>query len=326
MNRRQLLALVLCAGVASRSVAQRARLPKIGYFSFVPFADQPSRERQAFLDGLRERGYAAGKNVEIVYASAQNAEDFIDDVAQDLVAQKPDVIVVSGAVALLAMKKATSAIPVIFQAVGDPEGIGAVRSLSHPEANITGVSFLSSELAGKRVQLVKDFLPGAKRVAVLWDVRNANARVEAKRTVEAIKRLGLEPLPLPAANDAELRQAMARMQADRPDALYVAFEAGMVAYNRTLIAEFGVRHRIPVVSGYSFLTEAGGFMSYAPDIPALFRRSASYVDRILKGAKPADLPVEQAATVELVVNLKTAKAIGISIPHSLLVRADKVIE
>jgi putative tryptophan/tyrosine transport system substrate-binding protein len=317
---------MLAVAAAPSCLAQGPRLPKIGYFLLEPMSERPSRERQAFLDGLRERGYVPGKNVDIVYRSAEGAADFLDDVAQDLVAQKPDVIVVSGAGSVPAITKATRSIPIVGQALGDPVGIGAVRSLSRPEGNITGVSFLSSELAGKRVQLVKDFLPRAKRVAVLWDMRQDNARIEAQRTLEAVARLGLEAIPYAVSSDAELRRAMAQMQTARPDALYVTFEGGMVASNRTAIAEFGVEHRIPVVSGYSFLTEAGGFMSYAPDLPALFRRSASYVDRILKGAKPADLPVELAATVELVINLKTAQALGISISHSLLVRADKVIE
>ena len=322
MKRRAFLGLAAIV-VAQPALAQ-ARRPKVLYFALFPISDPPSRERQAFLDGLRERGYVPGRNVEIVYRSAEGAEDFLDDVAQDVVAQKPDVIVVIGALPLAAVRKATTTIPIVM-AVGDP-AISGVSSLSHPEGNVTGVSFLSTELAAKRVQLIHDFLPGAKRVGVLWDKRSAHARAESGLTVDAVKRLGLTVAPYPLGSDAELRAAMTQMQAGRPDALYVALEGIIVNNNRTAIAQFGVQNRIPIVSGYGFLTEAGGFMSYSPDIPRLFRRSAYYVERILKGAKPRELPVEQAETVELIVNMKTARALGIPVPHALLVRADRVIE
>ena len=271
-------------------------------------------------------GYVAGKTIEIVYASAQNEQDFIDDVCRDLLGRKPDLIVVSGAIATLAAKKATASVPIVFMALGDPVGIGAVRSLARPGGNVTGVSFISSELAGKRVQLVKEMVPAAKRVAVLWDSRNANARAESDAALAAAASLQLKAEPIVLASDADLPRALNRLQANKPDLLYVAFEGGIVASNRTLIAEFGVRHRVPVVSGWSNLTEAGGLISYAPDIPAMFRRSASYVDRILRGAKPAALPVEQATTVELVVNARTAKALGIAIPREILLRTDRVIQ
>ncbi len=325
IDRRRFLATICGLALASPLRAQ-PRMPRIGYLMVVSLSEPPSRERQAFLDGLRERGYVPGKNVEVIYRSAQGAEDFIDDVCQDLVAQKVDLIVTSGAIAVMAAKKCTRTLPIVMQAMGDPIGIGAVRSLSRPEANLTGLSFLSSELAGKRVQLIQDLVPGAKHVAVLWDVRNPNARAEAAVTIEAIKRLGIRAEPFGLASDAELRGALEKLKAARPDALYVAFESGLVSTNRTYIAEFGLQQRIPLISGWSFLTEAGGLVSYAPDIPSMFRRSASYVDRILKGAKPAELPIEMATTVELVLNLKTANALGIKVPQSVLVRADRVIQ
>ncbi|HKX37720.1 MAG TPA: ABC transporter substrate-binding protein, partial [Burkholderiales bacterium] len=205
-------------------------------------------------------------------------------------------------------------------------GMGAVASLSRPEGNITGVSFLSSELAGKRVQLVHDLIPAARRMALVWDSRNANARAESAATVAAAASLGLEAERYPVASDAELRAALERIQSTRPDALYVAFEGGIAASNRTLIAEFGLRQRLPIVSGWGFLTDAGGLVSYAPNLPAMFRRSASYVDSILKGAKPSELPIEQASTVELVINMKTARQLGIAVPQAMLIRADRVIK
>jgi len=326
IDRRRFLGAAALGVFAMPSFAQQARMPRIGYLLLSPMSEPPSRERQAFLDGLRGFGYVPGKNIEIVYRSAQNAEDFLDDVCQDLLAQKVELIVVQGAMTTLAAKKATRTVPVVMQAVGDPIGMGAVNSLSRPEGNLTGVSFLSSELAPKRLQLIKELVPGVKRVAVLWDSRNANAVAESRATLAAAKRLAIGVEPYPLVSDSELQRAFEKIQATPPDALYVTFEGGLVANNRSVIAEFGLRRRVPIVSGWSFLTEAGGLVSYAPDIPTMFRRSASYVHRILKGAKPSELPIEQASTVELVLNMKTARALGITVPQSVLVRADRVIE
>ena len=307
-------------------LAQGVRAPRIGYLLFVPLTDPPSRERRAFLDGMRELGHVPGKTVEIVYGSGEGEPDFIDDACLDLLRQKVDLIVASGPSAALAAKKATSSVPIVMQAVGDPIGIGLVRSLARPEANVTGVSFISGELAGKRVQLIRDLVPTARRIAVLWDARNANARAEAGVVLEAALRLGLKPEEVALSSDKDVPRALSRFQADKPDALYVTFEEGIVVNNRSTIAEFGVRHRVPVISGWSSLTEAGGLISYAPDIAAIFRRSAYYVHRILKGTKAGDLPVELANTVEFVINLRTAKALGLVIPVFVLLRADRVIE
>jgi putative ABC transport system substrate-binding protein len=323
--RRRFLAMLAALAAAGAAAAQ-TRMPRIGYLLLSPLSEAPTRERQAFLEGLREHGYVPGKNIEIVYRSAQNAPEFMDDVAQDLLAQKVDVIVVSGTIASVAAKKATTSIPVVIQALGDPVGTGVVRSLSRPEANVTGVSFLSSELAAKRIQVIRELVPTAKRIAVLWDPGNLNARIESAVTLEAARRIGMQPEPVEVRSDADLRRGLAQLKATRPDALYVAFEGGLVASNRTYLAQFALQERIPLVSGWSFLTEAGGLVSYAPDIPSMFRRSASYVDRILKGAKPSDLPIEQADRVELVVNVKTARVLGITLPQSVLVRADRVLE
>lgn len=307
-------------------LAQGVRAPRIGYLLFVPLTDPPSRERQAFLNGMRELGHVPGKTVEIVYGSAEGEPDFIGDVCLDLLRQKVELIVASGPTAALAAKKATGSIPIVMQAVGDPIGIGLVRSLARPEANVTGVSFISGELAGKRVQLVRDLVPSARRIAVLWDARNANARAEAAVALKAALQLGLNPEEVALSSDKDMPRALGRFRANKPDVLYVTFEESVVVNNRSTIAEFGVRHRVPVISGWSSLTEAGGLISYSPDIAAIFRRSAYYVHQILKGAKAADLPVELASTVELVINLRTAKMLGLAIPQAFLLRADRVIE
>jgi len=241
-------------------------------------------------------------------------------------AQKVDVVVVSGARATLAAKKATRAIPVVMLALGDPVGVGAVQSLGRPEGNVTGVSFISSDLAAKRVQLIKEVVPKANGIAILWDPGNANARSEAAATIAAARSLGMAPQPLALTSDSALSDMLRDLTARKPDVLYVAFEGGLVARNRTLIAEFGVKNRVPVISGWSFMTEAGGLISYAPDIPAMFHRSAYYVHRILQGARPGQLPVEQPRKIELVLNQKTAREIGISFSQSILLRADRVIE
>ncbi len=325
MDRRHFL---VCAGAMALvgNVRAQPRMPKVGYLVLGPMSERPTRERQAFLDGLRAQGYVPGKNIQIVYGSAQNAAEFLDDVCQDLVRQNVDVIVTSGALASIAAKKCTRTVPVVMQAVGDPIGIGVVQSLSRPEGNVTGVSFLSTDLAGKRVELMRELVPDAKRVAVVWDRRNPNAGAESSATIEAINRIGMRAEPAGQDSDAGLRKFLMQLKAQRPDALYVAFEADLIGTNRTYIAQEALRQRVPLVSGWSFLTEAGGLMSYAPDISDMFRRSASYVHRILKGAKPGELPIELPRNVELVVNLGTAKALGIALPHAFLVRADRVIE
>ena len=327
MKRRALLVSGAGAVMAPRwLLAQSARRPRIGYLLLTPVTEPPSRERRAFLEGLREFGHLPGKTVEIVYRSAEGEVEFIDAVCQELLEQKPDVIAVSGSAAVLAAKKATRTIPIVMLALGDPVGIGAVTSLARPGGNLTGVSFISSDLAAKRLQLAKECVPGAKRLSVIWDRRNSNARAESRAAVAAAKQFDLVAHSPGLASDAELARELVRLARDRPDILYVAFEGGLATSNRTALAEFGLQQRVPVVSGWSFLTEAGGLLSYAPDISAMFRRGAYYVDRVLKGAKPAQLPIELPTQVELAINLKTAKAIGVDVPRELLLRADRVFE
>jgi putative ABC transport system substrate-binding protein len=324
MKRRALL----LAALALPSLAARAqsRMPRIGYLVLGSLTEPPSRERQAFLDGLRERGYVPGKTIEIVYASAENDASFIESVCRDLVAKKPDLIAVSGTEAVMAAKKATRTIPIVMLAIGDPVAIGAVQSLSRPSGNVTGASFLSSDLASKRLELMREIVPKAKRVMVLSNSGNANSLVEADAAADGARKLGLVPEVRAVGNDREMAATLAAMGSGRPDALYVTFTGGLIASNRTLIAESAIKHRVPSVSGWSFFAEAGGLISYAPDIPGTFHRGAYYVERILKGAKPADLPIELPTRVEFVVNLKTAQALGLKIPREVMLRADRVIE
>jgi putative ABC transport system substrate-binding protein len=327
MKRRTLLAFAAGAALAPRwLLAQGARVPRIGYLLLTPVTEPPSRERQAFLDGLRSFGHVPGKTVELIYRSAEGEVEFMDATCQDLLAQKPDVIAVSGALAALAAKRATRTIPIVMLALGDPVGAGAVPSLARPGGNVTGVSFISSELVPKRLQLVRQCVPMARRMAIVWDRRNANSRAEWRAVLDGAKVAGLTAESFGLASDDELPGAFGRIAAGKPDLLYVTFDGSIAAANRTLIAEFGLKQRLPIVSGWSFLTEAGGLLSYAPDIPAMFRRAAYYVDRVLKGASPAELPIEMPTVVELTVNLRTARAIGVTVPNELLARADRVFE
>jgi len=324
-TRRQILlaagALAICKGAFAQ-----ARIPRIGYLLLSPWQEKPSRERKAFLDGLRELGYAPGKNLEIVYVSVEGEAEFLPDACRDLLAKGVDMIVTAGAEAALAAKAATKTIPVVFLALGDPVGLGVVRELGRPGGNVTGVSFISSDLAGKRMQILQEAVPGVRDIAIVWDPGNRNTSAEAKAAMAAARQLSMQPRQVLLKKFGNFNAIFAPLIARKPQAIYVAFGQGSIADHRTAIAEFGLRERIPVISGWGFMTEAGGLLSYAPNIPAMFHRGAYYVSRLLAGAKPGDLPVEQATVIELLVNAQTARALGISLPPSLLIRADRVIE
>ncbi len=313
------------ASVAARSPSAGA-MPRLGYLSLQSITERPSRERQAFLDGLAEFGLVPGKSVEIVYRSAENEPAFVQPMCEELLREKVDILITPGALTTVAALKTTRTVPIVFLAMGDPVGIGAAESLARPGRNATGTTFISSELAPKRIEFLKLAIPTAKRVAFLWEQRNRNAQIEAEDAIAAARLLGIAADSTTVNSQAELNSTLAQIAHRRYDALYVTFTAGVISDNRTTIAEFGIRHRLPVISGWHFMTEAGGLLSYAPDILLMFRRSAYYVDRILKGASPATLPIERATTIELTINLVTARAIGLSLPRSLLLRADRVIE
>ena len=327
MNRRHCLAALLALGVVTpplRAVANR--VPKIGYLSLGPITDIPSRERQALLDGLGALGWVPGKSIDLVYRSAEGEPAFLAAMCEELLREKVDVLATPGAAAALAAIRATRSVPIVFLALGDPIAVGATDSVARPSSNATGTSFLSSELAGKRIELLRLALPAAQRIAILWEGGNRNAQTESENAQTAARSLGLRGEPVAVRSQSEINSAFERLAANPPDALYVSFTAGLISSNRSAIAEFGLRHRVAVISGRDFITEAGGLLSYAPDIPAMFRRSAYYFDRILKGAKPIDLPIEQATKIELIINLRTARSLGLKLPPDLLLRADRVIE
>jgi ABC-type uncharacterized transport system substrate-binding protein len=242
-----------------------------------------------------------------------------------LVQLNVDLIVGLGTLAPLAAKRATTTIPIVMTAAGDPLGSGLVATLAHPGGNVTGMSLMAPDIAGKRLELLKELLPRFDRVAVLWNAANPYSANVFKETQVAGRVLGVQVQSLGVRNPEDLDGAFEAARQQHPDAL-VSVEDPFTFTYRKSIADFAIAARLPCLGGYREDTNAGGLVSYGADLAELFRRAASYVDKILKGAKPADLPVQQPTKFELVINLKTAKAVGVSIPPSLLARADEVIE
>jgi putative ABC transport system substrate-binding protein len=327
VNRRETIAALLALVVTPRRLrAAEAKRPRIGYLVLEPIRELPSRERQAFLDGLRDFGLRDGQSLDIVYRSAENELEFLGAMCEELVRDGVDILATVGALPTIACLRTTRTTPIVFLAAGDPIGIGAAETLARPGRNATGVSYILSDLAPKRVEFLRRVVPRARRVAFIWDPIHRESHLETEAAQDSAAKFGMQTSSLPIKSQAALRAAFEHIAQDRPDALYVSFVAGVIARNRTAIAEFGIRQRLPLISGWSYITQAGGLLSYAPDIQAMFRRSAYYVDRILKGAKPGDLPIEQATKIELVVNLGTARKLGITLPPEVLLHADRVIE
>jgi len=271
-----------------------ASVPRLGYLVLAPLSEPPSPERAAFLDGLRELGWVDGKTIAIVYRSAQWNPELFDDLAEELVRMKVDVIVTAGGIAApRAAQKSSRTIPIVMAAISDPLVPDLVASLARPGGNVTGVSLMAPELGPKRLELLAEAAPRASRVAVLWNPTFRDAASEFRSMQNGTRALGLTLRPVEVKSADDLARAFAVLEKERPDALFA---------------------------------EAGGLIWYSPNVAAGFRRAAAYVDRILKGAKPGDLPVEQPTKFELVINVKTAGSIGLTIPPSLLLRADQVIE
>ena len=300
------------------------KVPRIGYLVLPPLVDPPSAERQAFLDGLRDLGYIVGRTVIIEYRSAAWNRELLSDLAAELVELKVDIIVaIPGAVE--AARDATNTIPIVVPSITDPVQGGLVASLSRPGGNITGPGGTASELSEKRLELLKEAIPKLSKVAVLWNPSNQGAPLQWKGTQTAARLLGLTLQSYEVRDPNELPRALVAMTRGRPDALLVFISPLTTAY-RPIIVESALKQRLPTMFGLKADVEAGGLISYSANLPAVFRRAAHYVDRILKGVKAGDLPIEQPTRLELVINLKTAKAMGLTIPQTLLLRADQVIE
>jgi putative tryptophan/tyrosine transport system substrate-binding protein len=279
---------------------------------------------EAFKQGLRELGYVEGRNIMVEYRSAEGRPDRLPDLAADLVRLKVDVIVASSQGAVAA-KQATTTIPIVMPIITDPVRLGLVASLAKPGGNATGFATQNDELPGKWMELVKETLPNASRVAVLFHP-TYDGGVQLKASEAAARSLGVRLQALKVERPDDFGTAFAAVQKNRAEALIIS-SSPLFYTHRARLVEFAAKHRIPTIYHQSeFVVGSGGLMSYGPDFHDLFRRSATYVDKILKGARPADLPVQQPTKFELVINLKSAKALGLTIPPSVLGRADQVIE
>jgi len=318
--------LGLLAGPLAVGAQQAGTIARIGLL----FPTSPSDPRtphfvEAFRKGLRELGYAEGRNIVIESRFAEGKWDRLPSLAAELVSLKVDVIVTFTTPATQAAKQATGTIPIVIAAVIDPVAAGLVASLAHPGGNITGLSQMVPELVGKQLELLKQVVPNISRVALLGNPANAGNAPQVRHAQNAARALGIRLQSLKARGPGEIESAFAAMTTERAGAVIVLIDSTLID-ERTRIADLAARRGLPMVSGTIEIAVAGGLMAYGPSVRDMFRRAAAHVDKILKGAKPANLPIEQPTKLELVINLRTAKALGLTIPPALMLRADEVIE
>jgi putative ABC transport system substrate-binding protein len=313
--------LVGCVGMAEAQQAKK--VPTIGYLgSNTPTATLGFVE--AFRQGLRDFGYVEGQTIAIEYRWAEGNFDRLPDLAAELVRLRVDVIFAAAAPSIKAARQATKTIPIVFEMLADPVSAGFVSSLAKPGGNLTGVAGLAPELSGKRLELLKEIVPRLNRVAILGNPSNPNFRPVLTETETAASALGLQLQVLEVKEPVKLQSAFSAMNKARAEALTIIPDPMLLAEQKRII-DLAAKGRLPAIYGTSGVVEAGGLIAYAPSQSEMFRRAAYYVDRILRGAKPAALPVEQPMKFELVINLKTAKQIGLTIPPNVLARADRVI-
>ena len=325
MKRRGFITLLGGATVAC-TVAARGQSPNLPTIGFLGTVSQSSWTKSiaSFEARLRELGWIEGRNVAAIdYRWANGRNDRIAEIAAEFVRLKVDIIVTGGN-AVLALKQLTSTIPIVFAVAVDPVGSGFVDNLSRPGGNVTGLSIQGPDLAGKRAELLREVLPRLQRLAVMANVAYPAAKQELAEVQAAARALGVKVVALEIRGEQDIAPAFEGLKG-RAEALYVASEA-LVDARQVTINELALGARLPTIWGVSDGVQTGGLMSYGPSLPALFRRAADYVDQILRGAKPADLPVEQPTKFELVINLKTAKALGLNVSPTLLARTDEVIE
>jgi putative tryptophan/tyrosine transport system substrate-binding protein len=331
MNKRRDLLVAFGAGALAaplRSFAQQAaaKLPVIGFLSPVVPQNNSDFRLDAFLQGMRGLGYVEGKDFRLEVRWGEGKLERMPALAAELVRLKVDLIVASSSPSVLAAKQATRTIPIVMPVSSDPVGDGIVASLARPGGNITGLSMMAPELGAKRLQLLKAVLPKPSRaVAVLWNPAYKGMGARFREAEAAAPAVGMNVRSLEVRDSREMEAAFDAVSRDRPDALLLL--ADPVTFSmRVRIVEFAREKGLPAIYETRDFVEAGGLMSYGPNVYELYRRAAYYVDRILKGAKPGDLPIEQPTKIELLVNLKTARALGITIPQSVLLNADQVIE
>jgi len=326
IGRRELLAAL---GGAAAAWPLAARAQQSGKLQTIGFMGQSTRSAASewvapFVQRLRELGRIEGRTVTIEYRWAEGREERIAQIAAEFVRLKVDIVVTSGTPEVLAAKQATSVIPIVFATAGDPVANGLIDSLARPGGNVTGLSLQSNDIAGKRLGLLREVVPGLSRLAILANVSNPFSVLELDETRAAARMLGLETDSLEIRQGEDIATAFEAVKG-RAEAVYVCTD-GLVNANRIRINTLALAARLPTMHGYRDYVEAGGLMSYGANLPDLFRRSADYVDKILRGAKAGDIPVEQPTKFDLVINLTTAKALGLQVPPTLLARADEVIE
>ncbi len=320
-----LVTLGLLAAPLAAPAEQPGKVFRIGILGNVPLTDpEGARVWGAFIQGLRELGYVEGQNITIERRFSEGKYERLPDLAADLVRLKVDVIVAPATNPVFAAKQATRTIPIVMTGSGDAVGSGLVASLARPGGNVTGLSTLAPEIVGKQLELLKEMVPRVSRVAVLWNPTNTGHSLSLREAKVAARSLGVQLQLLEARRPDEFEGAFAAMTRERAGALLVLGD-GMFLLHPTRIADLAAKSRLPAMYGLREFVDAGGLMAYAHSLRDNFRRAATYIDKILKGAKPADLPVEQPTKFELVINLKTAKALGLTIPQSILIRADEVI-
>ena len=319
-----LVSVMLLAVVVIAGAQQSKKVPRIGFL--LAFSSSSDRERvEAFRQGLRELGYVEGQNIIIEWRFAQGKLDQVPRNAAELVSLKVDLIVAGGGSGLArAVKATTKTIPIVITGGSDPVGAGLVASLARPGGNITGLTAIAAELAGKRLELLKETVPRLTPVGVLWNPTDQGSAQGLKEIEIAAPTLGLEVQSLQVRSPSNFDSAFKAAIAGQARALQV-LGSGLINSHRNRIIEFATKNRLPTMFADAADVEAGGLMSYGPNAPDLYRRAAVYVDKILKGANPGDLPVEQPKKFEFIINLKTAKQIGLTIPPNVLARADRVI-
>jgi putative ABC transport system substrate-binding protein len=324
--KRKITVLALCAALFTYCVRadaqQLAKVPRIAFL----LASSPGTDPrvEGFRQGLRELGYIEAKNIAIEWRYAEGKEDLVSKLAAELVQLNVEIIVTDGTNVTHAARSATKTIPIVMASDADPVGNGFVASLARPGGNVTGLVNLIAGLSGKRLELLKEAIPGISRVGIVWNPENPSSVSGFKETQEAAQTLAMQLLSLEVRSADDFAGAIQAATKGRTRALTVVSDSLMFS-NRRQLLELAIKNKLPSMHTQSLWVEAGALMSYGTHFPDLYRRAASYVDKILKGAKPADLPVEQPKKFELVFNLKTAKQIGLTIPSNVLARADKVI-
>ena len=320
---------MLLGGAATGPLAayaqQTGRVYSIGFLTAGASGVANTPGLPAFVNGLRQLGWIEGKNIVIEYRYAENRLNRLPELAAELVRLNVDVIVAAGTLAPLAAKHATSTIPIVMTSAGDPLGTGLVASLAQPGGNVTGVSLMAPDLSAKRLELLKEIIPELARVAVIWNAANPYPALVFKETEKAARQLKIEVQSLEVRVPDDMNSALEATVQKKANAL-ITVEDPLTQNLRKQIADFAIRNRLAAMSGLREYVDDGGLLSYGTDLADLYRRAAGYLDKIFKGAKPSDLPIEQPTKFELVINLKTAKALSLTIPPGMIAIADAVIE